>query len=268
MMQYVGVPYAYGIVQISSGSAPMSIRAPVAISSLVIWPGLQSWWIYGGYVAPLPCECGDWFFSLVNRDMIGRVFGAPNPSFAELSWHWPDEGSTECNRTLTVEYVYAQPGQQGQRPWAIGTSNRTAADQLGVMDSPILGGPYGTGGGLYLHDFGMTDNGAPRAATGAIYAETGAITLGDGDQRYNIVQVVMDGAGTDPANPAFGFRFFVREQASGAERDTGLYTVAHDDGLFDVRFSGRSVRMRIEALRDVAFAVGKTRLVMTKAGMR
>ena len=66
-----------------------------------------------------------------------------------------------------------------------------------------------------------------------------------------------------------GYRFFVREQPFDAqgEFDTGLYTVVHD-GLMDVRFSGRSVRMRVEATADLPWAIGKPRLVLQAAGSR
>jgi hypothetical protein len=66
-----------------------------------------------------------------------------------------------------------------------------------------------------------------------------------------------------------GFRFFPREQPNDAasEFDTGLYTVEHG-GLIDVRFSGRSTRMRIEALADGPWAIGRSRLDIRKGGRR
>lgn len=266
-MRYVGPPYAYGIAQIASGCAPISARAPVAIGSFVAWPGLQSFWGYSGNVQALPCDVGDWFFSLINRQMVGRIFGSPNPTFSELWWDWPDEGALECNRYIALNYS-DQP-----RTWIIGTRTRTAADQAGTMDYPILGGPLGSAHSLYLHEYGMTDNGTPRAANGMIYLESGNITLGEGDKRYHVKQVILDSWSNGPlgrgSEPVFGYRFFVREQPHDVEGEwnTGVYTVGHD-GLLDVRFSGRSVRMRLEARTDEAFAVGKPRLEIRPGGRR
>jgi hypothetical protein len=270
LMTYVGAPYAYGITQVAASCGPISHRAPIAIGSFAAWPSLQGFWSWAGAPAPFYCDVQDWFYSLVNRTMAGRVFGSPNPPFAELWWDWPDEGSSECNRYICVNYnplaSTAAAVYSAQRPWSIGMRSRTAGDLMGTMDYPILGGPAGAGGGLYLHEYGWLDNGNPRAPNGDIYCESGAIALGEGDKRFHVKQVVFDAA-TDLNNPAFGYRFFTREQPFSADADTGLYTVIND-GLMDCRFSGRSVRMRLEATLDTTFAVGRPRLEVRPGGRR
>jgi hypothetical protein len=214
-------------------------------------------------VQPLPCDVKDFFFASINPTLGGRTFGTPDPQFAELWWDYPDTGSSECSRYIAMNYA-----MQGN-PWIIGTRARTAGDKAGALYYPILAGlaPDGTHGALYQHETGFQDNGADRAANGLVWAETGAITLGEGDTRFNVRQVVVDG-NTDPANPAFGFRFFAKEQPFDTnEWDTGLYTSIHN-GLLDIRFSGRSVRMRVVATRDVQFEIGRTRLDGVPAGTR
>jgi hypothetical protein len=259
-MVYVGAPYAYGINQIATGCGPISLRAVVGIGSFIAWPGVQTFWSYQGNVQPLPCGVQDWFYSLVNRAMAGRVFGGPNPAFTELWWDWPDEGSLDTNRYLALNF--ADPAH----PWTIGVRDRTAADPSGTMDYPVLGGPLGSGGGLYLHEYGWTDNGVPRAPYGQIYAESGDIVAGEGEKRFHVKQLVFD---ADGPPDTIGYRFFPREQPHDAESeyDTGLYTVIHG-GLMDMRFSGRSVRMRMEATADGPFAVGRPRLEMKGGGRR
>jgi hypothetical protein len=264
MLSYVGAPYAYGLAQIGAGCGPLSARAVVSIGNMVAWPSWQNFWMYSGTVQVFPCDVKDWFFATINASKGGLTFGSANPQFAEMWWDWPDEASQECSRTIAVNY--ASP----THPWTIGRRTRTAADRLGTMNYPVLGGPGadGTGGGaLYQHEFGMLDNGAPRAAAGEVYIESGAIVIGEGDKRFHVKQVVID-AVTDPANPAFGYRFLAKEQPfDTVEYDTGLYTAIHN-GLMDVRFSGRSVRMRVEATRDVPWEVGRPRLDVVPAGLR
>lgn len=279
LMQYVGPPYAYGIIQIATNCGPISQRAPIAIGAFAAWPSQQSFWLYAGNAQPLFCDVQDWFYSMINRPMAGRIFGSPNPTFSELWWDYPDESSQENNRYICVNYNPQAPTMGGvystSRPWSIGTRQRTCGDFLGTMDFPVLGGvdPVAGTGGLYLHEYGWLDNGNPRASNGLIYAETGAITLGEGDKRYDVTQVVLDavpeGIAPTTDDPVFGFRFFAREQPHdiAGEYDTGLYTVGHD-GLMDVRFSGRSVRMRVEALNDGPLALGKPRLEMRPGGRR
>jgi hypothetical protein len=154
--------------------------------------------------------------------------------------------------------------------WLLGTRARTAGDRIGTLDYPILGGlgPGGTGGALYQHETGWTDNGAPRASAGEVFVESGSINQGEGDIRFNCTQVVFDTT-TDPTLiPNFGFRFLAKEQPwSPVETDSGLYTRVHD-GLLDTRVSGRSIRMRLEATADAPFSVGRTRLVLSQAGKR
>jgi hypothetical protein len=187
------------------------------------------------------------------------VFGSPNPAFSEFWWDWPDEGASECNRYLA--FNYADPG----KPWTIGMRTRTAADPSGAIDFPVLGGalPDGTGS-LFLHEYGWTDNGLPR--TGTVYAESGAIVAGEGDKRFHVKQLVFDVAA--PAGTV-GYTFFVREQPGddAGEFESGPYTEVHG-GLMDVRFSGRTVRMRMEALIDGPFAVGRPRLDIRPGGRR
>jgi hypothetical protein len=260
-MSYVGAPYAYGIVQIASGCGPISSRCVVGVGSFLAWPGLQSFWAYNGNVQPLPCDVGDWFFSLLNRQMVGRTFGSPNPAFSELWWDWCDEGALECNRYIAINY--GDP----KRPWTIGVRQRTCGDPTGTMDYPVIGGPADAGGGcLYLHEYGWSDNGAPRAAVGEVYAEGGAIVLGEGDRRFHVLQLVFDAACS--FDDMLGYRFFVREQPYDEnEFDTGLYTAIHN-GLMDMRFSGRTARMRMEATADGPFAVGRPRLEVKQGGRR
>lgn len=260
LMQYVGPPYAYGINQVASGCGPISLRAPVVVGTMVIWPGLQSFWQYSGNVQPVPCSVQDWFFSNINRQMVGRVFGSPNPSFSETWWDWPDEGSQECSRYLALNFA------DQARPWTIGLRHRTAADPTGTMDYPVVGGPSGSGGGLFLHEYGWLDNGVARASNGLIYAESGNITLGEGDKRYHVKQIVTDDCAS-LGDQDIAFQFYVREQPNGAEWSTGLYGESHD-GLIDVRFSGRSTRMRLQPMDDGPFSIGRPRLEMRPGGRR
>jgi hypothetical protein len=397
LMSYVGPPYAYGIVMIATGCGPASARAVVAIGSTVMWPGLQTFWSWAGSVNPTPCAVGDWFYSLLNRPYVGRLFGSPNPTFSEMWWDWPDEGSQECNRYLAVNFAGMSINQLGavvpNRTWIIGQRARSAADPTGTMDYPVLAGPLpawqgstayvvnaavvngpnvyvctvagtsaatggpagttssihttttaavalgatvlpltsvagmaagmpiaaagipagatiasiaalnvtisaattgtgvalgaavtvtttaitdgsvtwqfhvaGTGGSLYLHEYGWLDNGASRAAQGAIYAQSGAITIGEGDQRFHVTQVIPDYSG---AANMLGYSFDFSEEPMDTQNsfNTGLYSVVHN-GLMDVRFSGRSVAMRVEALLDGDFAIGRPRLLMGAAGRR
>jgi hypothetical protein len=252
---YVGPPYGYGIKRVGANCGPCSRRAVAYAGDTVKWMGSQQFWQYSGAVSPMPSDVGDWMFSLLNRDMIGRVFAAPNPAFAELWWYWPGEGATECNRY--VAQTYGDPAS----PWIIGQQVRTAADTRGSMLRPVMAG---SDGNLYLHEFGWTDNGVSRIGT--IYLETADFMLDqETDRRFHVRQVIPDFVG--PASYV-GYRFFLWEQPDGPQRDTGTYKVISSSGLVDARFSCRGLRMRIEALADGPFAVGRTRFETRPGGSR
>jgi hypothetical protein len=135
------------------------------------------------------------------------------------------------------------------------------------MDNPVLGGYLvDQTGSLFLHEWAWKNNGQDRAVSGGIYAESGAIVLGEGDRRYHVKQVVFDSA---PSQGVVGYSFYVREEAGddAGEFEAGLYTKVNA-GLMDVRFSGRSVRMRMVALQDVPWSVGRPRLDIRPGGRR
>lgn len=272
LMQYVGPPYAYGITQIAAGCGPISPRAVVSQGSFCTWPSWQNWWQFSGNVSPLVCDVKDWFFATLSHSYGGATFGSNNSQYAEIWWDFPDEGSGgEC--TTYVAFNYAAAAAAGYamavtaRPiWQIGTRARTAADRNGTLTYPVLGGISGSGGGLFQHELGYLDNGNPRASAGEVYATTGAIVLGEGDTRYHVKQVVFDGV-TIPDQPAVAFEFYAKEQPFAQTVTTaGPYTQINANGLLDVRFSGRTVQMRVQATRDVGFEVGQTRLSISPAG--
>jgi len=254
LMRYVGPPYAYGIVKVGSNCGPVSRRAIAQTGNVTTWMSTQTFWAYDGSLTPLQCDVGDWLFSLMNRDMAGRVFAAANPAFNEVWFFWPDEGAQECNRYVGV-------GGQAASQWIIGQLNRTAADQWSAMTRPMMADQTGH---VLMHEYGWTDDGAPR--DGTIFVETGTVALDQSeDTRFTIKQIVQDFTG--PADRV-GYRFFVWEEPNGPEYDTGTFRLHNDSGRTDIGagFSCRGMRMRIEALSDGPFAIGRTRLIARPGG--
>jgi hypothetical protein len=254
LMTYRGPPYVYGINRVGENCGLISPRSVSIAGQKVIWMGVQGFFEFSGTVQPLACDVHDWMFSLLNRQMVGRVFGFGNPTFREHWYCWPSEDATECNRYVAVNYAEAGT------PWIIGRLARTAADTTGAMIRPILGTPEGT---LHMHEFGWTSDGESRV--GQIYAETGTLVLGAGDTRFHVTQIETDFAG--PPQIA-GYRFFCRERSQAAETNVGPYPIITTNGLTDARFSSRRARMRIEALQDGPWALGVTKLDMKKGGLR
>jgi hypothetical protein len=254
LLHFVGPPYVYGLNKVGANCGLLSRRAYNSAAGLVFWIGKKTFWQYGGAVTPVISEVADWLFSILNLDWAGRLFASSNPAFTEVWWHFPDEGGTECNRYVGMTY-----GPQSMT-WIIGLLDRSAGDIKGAMDRPVLGG----NAKLYLHEYGWLDDGASRVGT--VYIESADIELApNGENRFHVTQVMHDYVGD---LGAMGFRFFIQEETDGAEWDTGSYPVINGNGLTDVRFSARTMRMRVEGLTDTTFALGRTRLRSRLGGTR
>ena len=260
LMQYHGPPYAYGIQQVGAGCGPISMRCVISTGAFAVWPSWQNFWSYSGSVATLPCDVKDFFFQTINRTSGGITFGHNNSQFAEVWWDYPDTSGVDSNRYAVLNY-----GAAGNI-WYIGRRERTAADRHGTLNYPVCGGASGGGGALFQHEIGFLDDAQPRASAGRVYAETATIALGEGDRRLHVQQIAVD-AFMSRDQPAVGFRFTHDEEPFDTASGTQLYTTIHD-GLVDVRFSGRGVRMRIEATRDVDWEIGRTRLMLRQGGAR
>jgi hypothetical protein len=90
--------------------------------------------------------------------------------------------------------------------------------------------------------------------------------LGDGDQIIKAVQVLTDSIPENRVNLEFKTRF----EPQGEERAYGPYEVKPKT---DVRFTGRQVRMRVNAIEDDTstnydYRIGDMRLMVTPGGRR
>jgi hypothetical protein len=120
-----------------------------------------------------------------------------------------------------------------------------------------------------LHEVGDTDDGASR--NGKVYAESGAIEIGDGDVNTKVDRIWPDIsalAGEPEANDAVTMTFKLRQAPDAPMRTYGPVSLANPQGYSTVRFRARQVVIRIDQIKDRLWAVGKTRLRVKEAGKR
>jgi hypothetical protein len=253
LLRYVGPPYVYGLQRVGESCGPVSPHAIASTVNVTAWMGPQGFFVWDGAPRPLPCEVQDWLFSVMNRDSAGRIFGVALPNFRELWWMFCDDSSIEPNRYVIWNYA--------ENHWSIGFLSRSASDLVGITNLPIMGGLDGK---LYLHEVGWLADGQPRLSS--VYAETGDITLGEGDRIAHVSGIIPD---ITRFGDAADYRFLGKWQPGGSEFPLGPYKFnTRADGRIDVRFAARSFRMRVEAARDVDFAVGRLRVELTQGGRR
>ena len=254
LMRYLGAPYVYSINKVGDACGPIGPRAVVATAAITMWMGIEGFFVWNGQPTPLPCDVQDYVFGGMNPDISPLSFGSSISTFREIWFFYPDEAALDCSRYVVWNYA--------ENWWSIGKLARTAADPSGSIDRPIFGASDGR---LYAHEQGWLDNEASRI--GQVYAETGTMTLGEGDRIGHVMGVVPD-LRSDLG--AAAFRFFASYEANGPETEHGPFDgVTRGDGLITgPRFSARNVRMRVEAMRDAPIRVGRTRLEIVPGGRR
>jgi hypothetical protein len=252
-VRYVGQPFIYSFERIGQGCGLYGPNGVAVAGSTAVWMGKSNFWRYdGGSVRPLPCDVENYVFSQVD-ELYGpnRVHAATNGIFPEFWFFYPSANQTECNRYV----VWSPEGNW----WSIGALPRTAMLGAGAYPYPLMSG---VDGHIYMHEDGWSDNGAAR--TGQVYVESAAFTGEGAADIIHVLQAQMDsGHGYD----ATRFRAYSRFTRDGSERAFGPYT-PRPDGYADCRFSGRDLRLRIEATKDADWSVGEVRFLTEARGRR
>jgi hypothetical protein len=112
-----------------------------------------------------------------------------------------------------------------------------------------------TDGYVYEHEVGFAYDSA------SVYAESGPVQLGNGDNIMSIRQVVPDEQTLGEAVVSFK----TRNYPTGTQSTFGPYTAANPTS---VRFSGRQVNMRVTGDTLSDWRIGVMRLEAIPAGKR
>ena len=242
--QYVGAPFIYGFEKAGSGCGLISAQAVAAIDTAAIWMSKSGFWIYDGYVKPLPSEVGDYVFQNMNFNQASKVYAVHNSKFGEIWWYYPSSASNENDSYVTYNYR--------ENHWNIGTLARTAGADSGVYTNPLA---VSTDGYVYEHEVGFAYDSA------TVYAESGPIELGTGESIFNVRQVIPDEQTLGEAVVSFKTRLY----PTSAESSYGPYTAANPT---DTRFSGRLVKMVVTGAVLADWRIGVMKLDAVLGGKR
>jgi len=241
---YIGAPYVYSFEKVGAGCGVISTQAVAAIDTAAIWLSSSGFWIYDGYVKPLPSDVSDYILNNINYNQASKVYCVHNSKFGEVTWFYPSAAATENDSYVTYNY------REGH--WAIGTLGRTAGADRGVFTNPLM---VSTDGYIYEHEVGFNYEGA------TVYAESGPIEVGAGDNVMSVRQVIPDEQSLGEVVLSFKTRMYPMSD----ETTYGPYTVNQPT---DVRFSGRQVKMRVTGNTLQDWRVGVMRLDAVAAGQR
>jgi hypothetical protein len=242
--QYVGAPFVYGFEKAGSGCGLISAQAVAAIDTAAIWMSKAGFWIYDGYVKPLPSDVSDYVFDNLNFNQASKIYAVHNSKYGEIWWYYPSSGSTENDSYVTFNYR--------ENHWNIGLLARTAGADSGVFANPLM---VSTDGFVYEHEVGFAYDSA------SVYAESGPVQLGNGDNIMSVRQVVPDEQTLGEAVVSFK----TRNYPTGTQSTFGPYTAANPTS---VRFSGRQVNVKVTGNTLADWRIGVMRLEAIPSGKR
>lgn len=241
-MTYLGPPFVYGFERVGSACGAVSRKCAAAVDAGVFWMGRRGFYRYaGGAVEEIPCEVLDYVSGALNDAQRTKVYAVANARFSEIWWFYP----TSSENDSYVVYNYKE------NHWSIGSIARTSGVDAGVFSTPVW---TGTDGIAYNQEIGSSYGGA------SIYAESGAIQIGTGDNVAAALMLIPDEGTQGEVTATFKTRFHPND----TERSYGPYSMANPT---DVRFTGRQIAMRVTGT-EANWRWGIPRLEVKAGGLR
>jgi len=245
MATYSGPPFVYGFERVGTACGVASRKAALAIDEGAFWMGKKGFYYFDGSTAKeIPCDALDYVFDDMNPSQISKVYAVHNSQHSEIWWFYPSGSNIENNRYVTFDY------KEGH--WSVGVIDRTAGVDLGVFNNPIW---CDADGDLYNHETGYI-HGAVKP-----YAESGPISLGNGDQVMKVTNLIPDEQTQGQVNVSFKTRFHPND----TETTHGPFTLTNPT---DVRFTGRQVRIKVQGVGDTNWRSGVMRIEARNGGRR
>ena len=244
LASYVGGTFVYAFSRLSESCGAISQNCAATLDARAVWMGKSGFWLFNGFVQPLHCEVADYVFSDLNTQQSSKVACFVNSAFGEATWHYPSSGSQENDRYVSWNYR--------DNIWTIGSLARLSGADRGAFVYPLL---MGSDGLTYEHEVGFDYGGAWP------YLESGPFELGNGDSVMYARQLIPDDKTIGDVTATLKTKFY----PDGAETSFGPYSLGSST---DVRFCGRSAKIRYTGARLVDWRVGVPRLELAEGGKR
>ena len=246
---YSGPPFVYGFERVGDGCGIVGPNAISATATMAVWMGVEGFFTFDGYARPLRCPVSEYVFSDINRNQLAKVSSWTNPLYKEIWFHYPSSGSTECDRYVIWNYL--------DDIWTIGVLDRSCGTGVGVLDVPVLATATGK---IYEHEVGTAYLDLTGTAM-SVYAESGPIQIGVGEQIAHARQLIPDERTLGDVTASFKTRMY----PTGAESSHGPFTLTNPT---PVRFAGRQAKVRIEGSASTDWRVGTLRVDVIGVGKR
>ena len=244
---YIGSPYVYGFQRVGNACGVISKKSGAVAEGNCFWMGANNFYMYdGSMVKELPSEVDDYVLRNINNDQKSKVAAVSNSKFNEIWWFYPSGDSLENNKYVIYNYR--------ENTWYVGNLGRSTGVDSGVYRNPIFFcvNNYRP----HQHDLGFDYHSADMP-----YAETGALSLGNGDNMMRVTKLIPDELTQGDVTATFKTRFHPND----TERSYGAYAMSNPTS---VRFTGRQVKMRIDGSEATSWRIGTMRLEAQAGGKR
>lgn len=244
--RYSGPPFVYGFQRVGTACGAVSRMAAVDTDAGVFWMGQRGFYRFdGNVVQELTCDVFDHVFGELQDRNKSKTWAWNNSEYGEVWWFYQSEAQSD---TGEVDKYVAYDFKENH--WHIGSLSRTAGVSRGVFRHPLLL----EANDVYNHEI---------AGTGAtnMFAETGPIQLGNGDNIAHITQLIPDEKTQGDVQVKFKSKFYPND----TEYEHGPYDPTNPTG---VRFAGRQFKLRIEPDDGADFRVGIMRVDAQQGGKR
>jgi len=248
--RYIGPPYVYGFERVGTSCGIISRQAAADVDMGVFWMGNGGFYRFdGNLVSEIPCDVHDYVFNDINTSQKSKTWAFTNGQFGEIWWFYCSSNSTEIDRYVALDYK--------ENHWLIGNLSRTSGASRGVFEYPML---MDANGAMYDHEVGLSY--AVSGTEQSIFAESGPISIGNGDNIMQVTDLIPDEKTQGDVDVTFKSRFYPND----TEYTHGPYTPSSPTA---VRFSGRQIRMRVEGDAPyAAWRVGTMRVDAKQGGRR
>ena len=250
-MSYIGPPFIFSFDKVGADCGVVSQQAVAVADGIAYWMSERGFHTFDGFVRPLQCDVIEWVQNNISPGQRSKAIAWANAEFGEIWFVFPDDETNEC--ALAVSYNY----REGH--WATHAFSRTAVaprtSQTGA--NPLL---WASDGQPYEHETG-TDYPLIPSGDATLYAESGPIQLMDGDRVLSASSLIPD----ENTLASTNVTFYGRMYPTDSDTVLGPYTL---EAPTDVRFTQRSVRLRVTGASQTQWRWGIPRLEMSLGGRR
>jgi hypothetical protein len=254
-MSYLADPLlVYGFELLGQGCGLIGANAAAEKDGNAYWLSNNGefYQFTGGQPQPIPCPVKRYVMDNLDPKQAEKIWCSLNSANNEVWWFYPDvRDGSECSRYVVYNYA--------ENIWSVGTFDRTAWIDSGVLESPLAASADGY---LYYHEHGTSADGGALVA----YAESAPLDMADGEQLMSVMRAVPD---VEDQIGGVALSLKARFWPAGAETAHGPFTILPTTEKIDFRLKARQVALRLDSSSAPSFwRLGALRLDLRETGSR